>query len=68
MIVCVCEGIGHRELLSRIESGADTVEDLGEESGVGRSCGQCVRALERLIDSSTPEAIRVEPHLTVCAK
>lgn len=69
VIVCVCEGIGHREIMRRVETGTNTVQELSDECGAGKSCGQCVRMLRQLIDvSKGVEITEVDPRLQVCAK
>lgn len=53
MIVCVCHGINDRALNTIVESGANTMREVGDACGAGTDCGQCCREiLDRLRQTS----------------
>jgi assimilatory nitrate reductase catalytic subunit len=50
-IVCVCHGIGERDIAAAACGGAATVEAIGEQTCAGTNCGSCRPAIARLLDS-----------------
>ena len=50
MYVCICQAVKDAEVRQAIAAGADDVEQLGEELGVGVNCGCCREAAQALID------------------
>jgi bacterioferritin-associated ferredoxin len=53
MLVCICKGLSERQVLSTIESGARTVEEIGRRCGAGTDCGTCEGALEAMLETGT---------------
>jgi bacterioferritin-associated ferredoxin len=49
--VCVCHGVSDRQVVAAIAAGADSVEKLGFELGVGTGCGCCRDTAQGMIDS-----------------
>ncbi len=50
-IVCVCHGIGERQIAEAASGGADTVAAIGEATCAGTNCGSCRPAIARLLAS-----------------
>ena len=47
MYVCVCHAVTETEVAASVESGASTVEAVGDYTGAGTSCGTCRRRPHR---------------------
>jgi bacterioferritin-associated ferredoxin len=41
MYICICNGITERDIRQAAAAGADTLDDLQRELGVGAGCGNC---------------------------
>jgi assimilatory nitrate reductase catalytic subunit len=52
-MVCVCHGIGERDILAACGAGATTVEAIGAATGAGTNCGSCRPAIARLLAAPT---------------
>ena len=50
MYVCICAAVSDRQIASAIERGADSLERLGMELGVGLRCGCCRPAMQEMLD------------------
>ena len=50
MYVCICQAVRDAEVRQAIAAGVDDVDQLGEQLGVGLSCGCCREAAQTLID------------------
>ncbi|MFM5907098.1 MAG: molybdopterin-dependent oxidoreductase [Novosphingobium sp.] len=50
-IVCVCHGIGERDIAAAACGGAVTVEAIGERTCAGTNCGSCRPAIARLLEA-----------------
>ncbi len=48
-VVCVCHGIGARQIAGAVEQGADSVAEIGRICGAGTNCGSCRPALARML-------------------
>lgn len=49
-IVCLCKELSLGDLKAAIAGGADTMEKLREETGVGKVCGACREIVYELLD------------------
>jgi bacterioferritin-associated ferredoxin len=49
--VCICAAVSDRQVASAVAAGADSLEKLGFELGVGTGCGCCRDAAQRLLES-----------------
>jgi bacterioferritin-associated ferredoxin len=49
MIICQCEAISDQAILSAIDDGASTVEEVSEMTGAGQSCDDCIRSIKQLL-------------------
>jgi bacterioferritin-associated ferredoxin len=47
---CICHAVTDREVVHHVETGADSVEGIGERCNAGTGCGTCHERLERLIE------------------
>lgn len=50
MYVCICQAVTDAEVRQAIAAGADDVEQLAEQLGVGANCGSCREAAQALVD------------------
>jgi Anaerobic dehydrogenases, typically selenocysteine-containing len=48
-IVCVCHGVGERDIALAVHGGAATVAEVGTCTGAGTNCGSCRPAIARSI-------------------
>jgi assimilatory nitrate reductase catalytic subunit len=48
-VVCVCHGIGARNILEAIDQGAGSVADVGKACGAGTNCGSCRPTIARIL-------------------
>jgi bacterioferritin-associated ferredoxin len=49
--VCICAAVSDRQLASAVAAGADSLEKLGMELGVGTGCGCCRETAQRMLDA-----------------
>ena len=49
MYVCVCHAVTETEVAASVESGASTVEAVGDYTGAGTSCGTCHDHIDEVI-------------------
>ena len=59
--VCVCQAVREAEVRRAVAAGVDDVEQLGEQLGVGLSCGTCREVAQALID----ERLETSPALAI---
>ncbi len=48
-VVCVCHGIGAKQLHDVLEAGAGSVGEIGAVCGAGTNCGSCRPAIARML-------------------
>ena len=48
-VVCVCHGIGVRQIIAAMNDGAGSVAEIGRICGAGTNCGSCRPALARML-------------------
>ncbi len=51
VIVCLCEGVNEARIRDAVESGADTVRQVGRSCGAGEGCGMCRHDIREIIRS-----------------
>lgn len=51
MYVCICAAVSDRQIASAVAAGADSLEKLGMELGVGTGCGCCRETAQRMLES-----------------
>lgn len=49
MLVCHCRAVNDRAVTRAIDSGAGTVDEIGDACGAGTVCGGCHPELQRLL-------------------
>ena len=49
MVVCVCAGLNERQVEAALDSGATTLDQIGERCGAGLDCGGCHDTLEEML-------------------
>ena len=58
MYVCICAAVTDRQVVAAVENGADTLEKLGFELGLGLGCGCCRDQAQQMIDGIVHELRR----------
>lgn len=48
--VCICNGVSYSQIEDAINSGAQTYEDILEETGAGSVCGGCIQRIDEILD------------------
>ena len=51
MYVCICHAVSDREVAAAIAAGADSLDKLGFELGVGTGCGCCRETAQGMLDA-----------------
>ena len=49
-IICHCQEITYEEILEAINNGAHTVEEIGDVTEAGITCGSCIEDLEEILE------------------
>ncbi|OYW73766.1 MAG: hypothetical protein B7Z26_11765 [Asticcacaulis sp. 32-58-5] len=57
-IICACRSVGEKTILTAIEDGAKSVDEIGEMTTAGTSCGSCKGELKQCL---LKHAIKKEP-------
>ena len=55
MYVCLCQAVKDADVRQAVAAGAEDVEQLADELGVGTGCGTCREFAQALIDEYTRE-------------
>ncbi len=53
-LVCICHGIGERQIAAAAHAGSATVATIGQATSAGTNCGSCRPAIARILDSLSP--------------
>ena len=53
-IVCVCHGVGEKDIATSVHEGAQTLAEVGVCTKAGTNCGSCRPAIARLIAAFSP--------------
>jgi assimilatory nitrate reductase catalytic subunit len=56
-IVCVCHGIGEKDIAAAVQGGATSVAQVGACTRAGTNCGSCRPAIARLVEAWIPIAL-----------
>ncbi|MCX7284056.1 MAG: molybdopterin-dependent oxidoreductase [Novosphingobium sp.] len=48
-VICVCHGVGAKQILAVVEQGAGSVGAVGKACGAGTNCGSCRPAIARML-------------------
>lgn len=57
MYVCLCNGITDREIKQSIRAGANNLQDLRDQLGVGTQCGQCACLSQELLNEAMEDSM-----------
>jgi bacterioferritin-associated ferredoxin len=49
VFACICHAVSDRQVVDAVDSGATTVEAIGNATGAGTGCGTCHDTLQELI-------------------
>ena len=49
-IVCLCNLVEEKEIVSALKKGAVSAEDIQQHTGAGRSCGRCLPEIDGLVE------------------
>jgi bacterioferritin-associated ferredoxin len=60
MFVCLCKGITEKQVISAIQDGASTVDDLSASLGIGLQCGSCAAIAENMINNHSVSPLQKE--------
>lgn len=52
-LICSCHEVGEKSIISAIESGVNSVSDLGIELRCGTECGSCIPELKQLLKTGS---------------
>jgi len=55
MYVCICNGITERDIRKAAAAGANTLDDLRRELGVGAGCGKCASCARECLRDAAPD-------------
>ena len=53
--ICYCKNVSYSEVNAAYNSGAVSVADIMEETGVGKHCGCCIHKVEVLLEEKKNE-------------
>ncbi len=54
MYVCICAAVTEAQVQACIDTGARTMERIGEQCQAGTGCGTCIDRLLMMIEEATP--------------
>lgn len=49
-LVCVCNSVPYGRIEAAIDNGAQSYEDILEETSAGSVCGGCIERIEEILD------------------
>jgi len=49
-IICFCQDITYEEIVKAIKNGAHTIDDIGDVTEAGITCGGCIEDLEEILE------------------
>lgn len=58
-MVCICHGIGEKQILAAVHDGASTVAAVGKACAAGTNCGSCRPAIARMLRAWDEELLEV---------
>ena len=50
MFACICHAVSDAQVVDAVDAGARSVQELGDTTRAGTSCGTCHDTLEELIE------------------
>jgi nitrite reductase (NADH) large subunit len=52
-IVCHCQEVTYQEIVDAFNSGADTIDKIGDVTEAGTACGGCIEDIEEILEELT---------------
>lgn len=49
-LVCICKSVSYGQIEEAIHNGAQTYEDILEETEAGSVCGGCIERIDEILD------------------
>ena len=49
-LVCICKSVSYGKMEDALDNGAQTYEDILEETEAGSVCGGCIERIEEILD------------------
>ncbi|PAT01248.1 (2Fe-2S)-binding protein [Candidatus Izimaplasma bacterium ZiA1] len=49
-IICHCQEVTYGDIVEAIQNGAKTVEEIGDKTEAGITCGGCIEDLEEILE------------------
>lgn len=50
-LVCMCNLVEEKEMISYLKKGAESTKDIQEITGAGTTCGRCLPEIDQIVDS-----------------
>lgn len=50
-VICDCNGVFYEDIVTAVNNGATTAQEVGEVTGAGTVCGGCLDAITEVIDA-----------------
>lgn len=50
-LVCICNFVDEKEIIKRINQGADSTKDIQLLTRAGTSCGKCLPVIDEIVSS-----------------
>ncbi|MEQ9452807.1 MAG: (2Fe-2S)-binding protein [Pseudomonadales bacterium] len=52
MYVCLCQGVTDQDIVSAVEAGAQSIDDIQHQLGAATGCGSCREYTEQLLNTT----------------
>lgn len=60
MIVCLCNDVRECDIKKMVADGARSVRDVQSQSMAGTSCGACIFAIKKCLESQCESTVKLE--------
>ena len=54
-LICICNLVDEREILSFLKKGAETTKDIQYHTRAGTSCGRCLPQIDQIVEDFKKE-------------
>lgn len=65
MYVCICNSVTDRDILTAVDNGATSLEDLSDTLKVATCCGRCADCARNLLNKAHSHSVAVTLDLPV---
>ncbi|MCI9596127.1 MAG: (2Fe-2S)-binding protein [Firmicutes bacterium] len=48
--ICICKSVPYGAIADAVDAGAQTYEDILEQTGAGSVCGGCIERIDEILD------------------